>query len=518
MAEIVNGYTLDEQKKGSTCGWIGTATKDGKRYFVKIFNAIVEPSRDGSMSPKVVEQKQKLFDDFKRRKLRVNKKLREIAAVGGNIIFPVSEGTYNHHWIEFTEMLDGVVPDDQYYETISKLDEESRQLSIRVAMGALDTIHKARIVHGDLKLTNIMLVKNQYGTYVSKIIDFDGAFFEDDVPLDGITGTMDYYSPELALYSMYEEPEQREKIAKNITTKSDIFTMGLVLHEYLTGKKPGWSSLPEKYQEMHENGKVIYPWQIAMIGKEEFQLKLDAERIVKPEYVALISDMLCRNPEKRPGSSEVVRRLQTMELPIETEVWPEDALTIDAERVKGRYLGLRKDAYKDETKKEVHCYEVIARDGQRHRKTAEQLISEGIASPGERYEDPRPEDRIAWTEKLKADFLSVRPGDAPSQYILVEKTGRVRRLDVSVMKMMKWAVSTDGRASTPPSPPPPIIEKVMWPEDAGLKINKEKLTATGFTFEGRVEKSGKHAYAFKDNNGNQRYMASNVAKAMKFFV
>ena len=401
---VIRGYSIDlNSMKASTCGMIGIAEKDGKKYFCKKFHQPVEPANNGVLSPKTIEKNKREFESFRERKTRVNRVLREISGPGGNIVYPLTETIFNHHWIEFSEYIEGTFSDDQYGKIIAGLDANTKFNALRIAIGALKTIHGQHIVHGDLKLTNIMLIKNSAGNYVSKIIDFDGAFFEDDVPLDSITGTVDYYSPELALYSSIEDMEIRKEYRNMITTKSDIFTMGLILHEYLTGIKPQPSKLPPSLAKT-AGGKSIYPWQIllAMDKTEEHQLVI-SEKIKEPYYVALISDMIQMDADRRPTTVEVLQRLNSKELVIETDAWPEDSITISKKRALAHVIELRKLAADGESIPE-NCYEIVNSRGVRYRKTAAELVDMGIADgttslPTGRIEPPRPEDGIAWNSE-----------------------------------------------------------------------------------------------------------------------
>lgn len=543
----INGYKVDlDAMKSSTCGMIGTATKDGKTYFCKKFNNPVQPARNGAMSERTIQRNQKLFDDFKQSKMRLNAKLRDISGEGGNIVIPQDQVIYDNHWFEFSEYVEGAISDSDYTSTISRLSENERLLLLKIATGALMTLHQHKIVHADLKLTNIMLVRNSAGHYVSKIIDLDGAFFEDDVPTESVTGTPDYYSPEQAVYCDVEDPEDRMPLRYLLTTKSDIFTMGLIFHEYLAGSKPEPDALAPALQRIVDAGKFVYPWQVLLTPNPDGtrnQLKISS-RITNKVYIALISDMLNTEASLRPTASDILRRLNNNELPIQDETWPEDAITINMPEAAKKVLGLRKREIKRKDKPVIRCYEIIESDGRRYTKSAAELVTMGIASPAEVVEDPWPEDHMSWdTDKLQTMFVCARRGSTPGIYQMIDRSGNSRTVTASQLRMLRFAIpegaapSPTGRtpapgsrkpkgsifgssAALPPTVPVPAAESgKLWDEDAAAyRIDAAAAASKGMTFVGRIEMSGIKGYQFSDTNGTLRFMNRQTCLLMRFLV
>ena len=92
------------------------------------------------------------------------------------------------------------------------------------AADALDYAHTNNIIHRDVKPANIMLLK---GTQTIKVTDFGVARITSSTKTKTglVLGTPSYMSPE-------------QVMGKKIDGRSDIFSLGIVLFEMLTGQKP----------------------------------------------------------------------------------------------------------------------------------------------------------------------------------------------------------------------------------------------------------------------------------------
>lgn len=142
-----------------------------------------------------------------------------------------SAGQFNHPNI--VSIYDVGVQDDfcylamEYIEgnTLEKYCDKENLLPIQKVIeiilslcSALDYSHKRNVIHRDIKPANIMLDAEES----TKITDFGVAQMTENTAVAGIFGTPSYMSPE-------------QVTEESISPQSDIFSVGCVLYELLTG-------------------------------------------------------------------------------------------------------------------------------------------------------------------------------------------------------------------------------------------------------------------------------------------
>ena len=158
-------------------------------------------------------------------------------------------------------------------------------ITIKIA-SALDAAHKAGVVHRDVKPDNIMFDADGSPKLsdlgVAKVTGSDD---ETNVTMTGmILGTPAYMSPEQMMNS------------HDVDGRADIYSLGMVLYEMLTGRRP------------NDTSTIVQLLAKAIQGEE-----LPDVRTVRPEVSVAVSYVLSKmvavKPEARPASAMEVARL-----------------------------------------------------------------------------------------------------------------------------------------------------------------------------------------------------------------
>lgn len=148
-----------------------------------------------------------------------------------NVIEVLDFGEHEHIPYLVMELADG---DD--FRTFAR---QKRPLPIETAVDCVIAVaagvaaaHRAGIVHRDLKPSNIRFSRDHLGRWNPKVLDFGVSKFEDlgaDIALTDSTGALGT--------AIYMAPEQIAS-AKDADARSDVYALGVILYELLTGQSP----------------------------------------------------------------------------------------------------------------------------------------------------------------------------------------------------------------------------------------------------------------------------------------
>ncbi|MEO9140844.1 MAG: serine/threonine-protein kinase [Polyangiaceae bacterium] len=102
---------------------------------------------------------------------------------------------------------------------------------------AMAEAHKSGIVHRDLKPSNLFLAERPDGTKIIKVLDFGISKFSADSPVIGKEGASLTATRAMMGSPLYMSPEQ-VRSAKNVDRRSDIWSLGVILYELMSGRLP----------------------------------------------------------------------------------------------------------------------------------------------------------------------------------------------------------------------------------------------------------------------------------------
>ena len=117
---------------------------------------------------------------------------------------------------EFINKKNGLIIEERVYDLFDQI------------LSAFSYAHKKGIVHRDIKPANILLTADNDGEFLVKVMDFGIARIiseSNELEKNWIVGTPSYMSPE-------------QVTGDEVDQRSDIYSLGVLLHEMLTGRTP----------------------------------------------------------------------------------------------------------------------------------------------------------------------------------------------------------------------------------------------------------------------------------------
>lgn len=317
--DVLNGYRLLEDFRvvGAGLSEWSFAERGGRDFFIKRFLSPTYPEADAPGSERIKAKKRARCAAFEAHHRGIQAAMAPLTTYGGNLIATLDFFRIGAKYYKVTEKVDvaGLQTRD-----IAALDFPVQLVLLKTVAHSLKILHDLRIVHSDLKPGNVLVKRTELG-YTTKLIDFDSSYIAGNPPPpEEIIGTMNYYSPELVRYI------QGSAAPGELTEASDIFALGLIYAEYLTGAMPPFDPAH------HEPAIAVLHGQ---------PLKLGPSRV--PTLITdLVERMLLPDPAARPSVAQVHSTLMSLRgdaapsttarapVPIRPPVVPRDSATTAA--------------------------------------------------------------------------------------------------------------------------------------------------------------------------------------------
>src|SRR5215211_1551088 len=151
--------------------------------------------------------------------------------------------------------------------------ETARAISMMLqASDAVAAAHEAGIIHRDLKPSNILVTQSADQPAVVKVLDFGIATFAPD---DDDEATTLAQTNSVLGTPRYMSPEQHD--GDELTPAADVYSLGVILYEMLTGMVPFSGATPAEIAEKHANNPPHSPREIvAAIPEDVERIELHA--------------------------------------------------------------------------------------------------------------------------------------------------------------------------------------------------------------------------------------------------
>ena len=205
-------------------------------------------------------------------------------------------------------------------ETLESLVKRSGRLEVKLALeityqvaAGLDAVHEQKIVHRDIKSTNIMVSLKEQGRVIAKIIDLGLTKGVTDPGTESAISTPGAFAGTPA----FATPEQFAGLGLDI--RSDLYSLGVTLWEMLAGEAP-FRGPPAEVMDQHQY-RPLPPEQL---------------KGVPQPVVVLLEVLLEKDSVKRiQSTAELLKAVQLVTAAIDAgrSVTPQDLRTSSRERL-----------------------------------------------------------------------------------------------------------------------------------------------------------------------------------------
>lgn len=215
-------------------------------------------------------------------------------------------------------------PVQDYVSVYDKYSENTVASIVRGVLRGLHHIHEAGVIHRDIKASNILLADKSEDAEV-KICDFGSAvlFDFDEVETTDLNGTPWFMSP--------------ESLSHKITPKSDVWSLGVMTYQLLTGRMPfnDWQN--------PRSPSVALVWRSILNEEPDWSSKYWGK--VSPNAKSFVQACLSKSVKDRPSVLECL-----------AHPWLAGSECTD--RFKGTPLLVKPFVYEDASLMNAHTYKI----------------------------------------------------------------------------------------------------------------------------------------------------------------
>lgn len=295
-------YTVTWASDKITQAEVGFASTpaDGEAYFIKRLLSMKYPTDSSLGSSKMKEERKRKCDEHFRKYSSLYRSIKAGCGSDGACV-PIED--FFRDGAFYYTVYQKINASSLSLSEISSLSTHDKyKLLLRLVQG-LQPIHTQGVIHGDLKPDNILVQRDGIGWKI-RLIDMNDCYHAGEPNAPGeVIGTPDYYSPELTEYNTYEVEDYEDekemahvkKLADSLTTKSDIFALGIIFCEFFSGERPFVSSEEIKHiAEAAKEGVLRFPASIPS------------------GFADLLSSMLAVNYKVRPSLNVIADKLKAL--------------------------------------------------------------------------------------------------------------------------------------------------------------------------------------------------------------
>jgi len=164
-------------------------------------------------------------------------------------------------------------------------------------------MHRAKIVHGDIKADNVLVAYDMEGNYVAKLADFGSSILLDSV---SSSRPARYYGTQIT-NAPETQNQSQTPIPLNMLARCDVYSLGILFLHIFAGELPeNWTVKDETVMESgiaYIEEKVPEDFRTALVKSCRHLLPYDQER--RCSDLAIVKDILAQNEHCEYSDTEM---------------------------------------------------------------------------------------------------------------------------------------------------------------------------------------------------------------------